>query len=146
LRTVTTTPTQWHTSAGTFDTTKKAQVQFILPELHEGRTIVYKAHIAKQLGRYDMILGRDLLKELGIKLDFGDETVTWDEMTIPMKPENATVMTSYHLDDSPAVDEATKRIKGILDAKYEAANLDEVVAECKHLTDSEKISLRQILD
>ena len=146
LRTVTTTPTQWHTSAGTFDTTKKAQVQFILPELHEGRTIVYKAHIAKQLGRYDMILGRDLLKELGIKLDFGDETVTWDEMTIPMKPENATVMTSYHLDDSPAVDEATKRIKGILDAKYEAANLDEVVAECKHLTDSEKISLRQILE
>jgi hypothetical protein len=34
---------------------------------------------------YGMIIGRDLLRELGILLHFNDETVTWDSDTIPMK-------------------------------------------------------------
>ena len=32
-----------------------------------------------------MIIGRDLLSELGIILDFNGETMTWDESTIKMK-------------------------------------------------------------
>jgi xylose isomerase len=32
-----------------------------------------------------MIIGRDLLGELGIILNFNDKTVTWDTDTIPMK-------------------------------------------------------------
>jgi hypothetical protein len=34
---------------------------------------------------YDMIIGQDLLEELGIILNFNDKTVTWDSDTIPMK-------------------------------------------------------------
>jgi hypothetical protein len=34
---------------------------------------------------YDMIMGRDLLGELGIIMNFNDRTVTWDTDTIPMK-------------------------------------------------------------
>jgi hypothetical protein len=33
---------------------------------------------------YDMIIGRDLLGELGIILNFNEHTVTWDRDTIPM--------------------------------------------------------------
>jgi hypothetical protein len=32
----------------------------------------------------DMIIGRDLLAELGIIINFNDHTVNWDTDTIPM--------------------------------------------------------------
>jgi hypothetical protein len=32
-----------------------------------------------------MIVGRDLLSQLGIILDFDGQTMTWDESTIKMK-------------------------------------------------------------
>ena len=36
-----------------------------------------------------MILGRDVMSELGITLDFKDQTMTWDDLTINMKdPES----------------------------------------------------------
>jgi hypothetical protein len=34
---------------------------------------------------YDIILGRDLLGELGIIMNFNDYMVTWDTDNIPMK-------------------------------------------------------------
>jgi hypothetical protein len=40
-----------------------------------------------------------------------------------MKLEDATTKMHFHIADSPTLDDATKRIKHILDAKYEAANL-----------------------
>ena len=55
--------TKWRTTAGAFMTNKQVDAQFILPELHEGRTICTTAHVTKHLGQYDMILGRDLLRE-----------------------------------------------------------------------------------
>ena len=36
--------------------------------------------------RYDVILGRDLLERLGLKMDFHNHRMTWGERTIPMKP------------------------------------------------------------
>ena len=70
--------TKCRTTAGVFETNKLVDLQFILPELYEGRTICATAHITKQLGQYDMILGRDILRELGIVIDFKEETIIWD--------------------------------------------------------------------
>jgi RNase H-like domain found in reverse transcriptase/Reverse transcriptase (RNA-dependent DNA polymerase)/Integrase zinc binding domain len=139
-------PTKWTTTAGVFETKNIANVQMVLPEFHEGRTIACKAHVAKDLGLYDMIVGRDLLRELGIKIDFSTNTVEWDEAIIPMKPENATIEKAFYVQDSTAVDEATERIKGILDAKYEAADLDDVVTKSLHLNDFQRLSLKKLLE
>ena len=138
-------PTKWKTTAGVFTTTKQVNVQFILPELHEGRTICTKAHVTQHLGQYDMILGRDLLKELGIIIDFANETVTWDEVSAPMKPEDAKEEQHFHITDSKQIDEATERMKGILEAKYEKANLDEIATSCTHLDSVKQQELKQIL-
>ena len=46
--------------------------------------------------------------------------------------------TDYHIDDSVAVKDATKRMKQILDTKYEPDNFDDVVALTDHLTPKEK--------
>jgi Retroviral aspartyl protease len=133
LSTIQSIPTNWTTTAGTFKTTEQVQAQLILPELHEGKTICCNAHVANTLGIYDLIIGRDLLSELGFMLNFKTQTVEWDEIEIPMKPENSTPERSFHIKDSDAIDSATERIKGILEAKYEAADLTKLVSACDHL-------------
>ena len=58
--------TQWKTAAGTFTTKGKCKIRFRLPEFYEHRSVDWKVHVtAKQMG-YDMIIGRDLLHELGM--------------------------------------------------------------------------------
>jgi hypothetical protein len=79
--------TQWTTSTETFDTKYKGEAQMMFIELHETRTITCEGHIASDLGAYDMIVGREILKELCFLLNFKDETIEWDYVNIPMKPE-----------------------------------------------------------
>jgi hypothetical protein len=42
---------------------------------------------------YDIIIGRDLLGELGIIMNFNDHTVFWNTDTIPMKGRDTAL---YH--------------------------------------------------
>jgi hypothetical protein len=73
---------------GQFTTDKTGLVLFSLPELHLKKQISWKFHVddrSKSSSTYDMIIGQDLLGELGIILNFNDHTVTWDTDTIPMK-------------------------------------------------------------
>jgi RNase H-like domain found in reverse transcriptase/Reverse transcriptase (RNA-dependent DNA polymerase)/Integrase zinc binding domain len=139
------TKTQWTTSAGIFETKYKALAPMIFTELHEGKTITCEAHVAPDLGAYDMIVGREILKELGITLNFKEETVEWDEVVIPMKPENAIPEKHFAIADSASLDDATERIKSILDAKYEPADLNKIVKECIHLSKKEQSELFYLL-
>ena len=83
--------TVWKTASGTFRTTALAKVQFALLELHEQKLITYKMHMSKsQLGDYDMVIGRDLMKELGIKLNFDEEVIEWEDHSVPMKDIGAS--------------------------------------------------------
>ena len=49
-----------------------------------------------------------------------------------------TIEDSYYIHDTPHLEETVECIKGILDAKYEPADLDEVVVNCTHLTEEQK--------
>jgi hypothetical protein len=89
LRSIESAPANWTTTAGTFKSTEQTQYQRILPDLHEVRT-QYVVINMLLLGIYDLILGRDLLMNLGIILNFNTQMVEWDDMEIPMKPENST--------------------------------------------------------
>jgi hypothetical protein len=88
--------------------------------------------------QYDMIIGNDLLQYLKIDIKYSTATIQWDQAEIPMRSNEATIEDSFYIHDSPCVQEAAERIKRILDAKYEPANLDEIVHDCTHLTDEEK--------
>ena len=48
-----------------------------------------------------------------------------------MKLRDATIEDSYYIHDSPCLQEAAECIKQILDAKYEPANLDELMASVR---------------
>lgn len=137
--------TNWTTSAGSFTTNQEAIVQIILPELHDKKTITFNCHIAPSLGAYDIIIGRDILRQLGIILNFNQDTIDWDDAIIPMKSEEATMEESFFVPDSSSLDEASQRIKNILDAKYDAADLNLIVNKCSHLTSFQKKDLFKLL-
>eukprot|EP00957_Ditylum_brightwellii_P071468 5432425-Ditylum_brightwellii.AAC.1 len=57
------------------------------------------------LGVYDMVLGRDVLKSLGIVSNNATETITWDDANIPMKTMSARPAESFHIEDPEGVDD-----------------------------------------
>jgi hypothetical protein len=50
---------QWTPSEGDFETKYKAEAQMLFIELHETRSLPCEAHIAPDIGAYDMIVGRE---------------------------------------------------------------------------------------
>jgi Reverse transcriptase (RNA-dependent DNA polymerase) len=145
-------PTTWMTKGGLFTTKSKCLVQFSLPEFYETRVIVWNMHVDESDGpnSYDMIIGRDLLEHLGFALDFGTMQIAWGTSTVPMRQyesvkENDSYIQYNEMIESPAVKNATTRLRQILDAKYEPADLDKITASCVNLTTNEQQSLGQLL-
>jgi RNase H-like domain found in reverse transcriptase/Reverse transcriptase (RNA-dependent DNA polymerase)/Integrase zinc binding domain len=140
------TSTTWSTAGGNFLTSKAVAATFTLPEFSETRIITTPIHIGEQpLSGYDLVIGRDLLGELGIVLDFQGNKIIWGDGEIPMKPRNSTPETSYHIEDpSPLAGEAD-RLSRINDAKYSKADLPEVVAAAKGLNIEQQQKLLTLL-
>ena len=138
-------PTVWQTPAGPVSTNRKVKVQFTLPEMQDDKLIEWECHVIKDLGSHDMILGRDLLEFLGIDIRFSDQTVEWGHTSMPFKETDAQPHDSYYIAEDASLAEASDRLKKILDAKYEAADLDEVVAEQEQLSSDEKAKLKDLL-
>jgi predicted aspartyl protease len=137
--------TTWTTAAGNFTTSCTTKVQFTMPELYDDRVIEWIVHVAKDTGHYDAVIGRDLLRELGITLNFKDNTVKWDDSTIHMRSQTSNAANAYFIRDSTELEDSTTRVKRILDAKYEKADLDATVSNCKHLEPNQKSTLLTLL-
>ena len=92
-----------------------------------------------------LILGRDVLRELSLVIDSHVETVCWNESVIDIKPPDCTQETSYFLNDSAKIAEDTERMSKILDAKYTPADLRKVANTNAHLTNNQKEKLYALL-
>ena len=68
----------WSTKGGTFNTNYVAKCQITLPEMDKNKLITWDCHVDDRTvnSRYDMIMGRDLLRELKFNLDFDDDVVS----------------------------------------------------------------------
>ncbi len=146
------THTTWNTKAGTFSTTKKCKCKFMLPEFHAHRVIEWEVYVddSTSLSTYDMIIGRDLMDAIGLDLLFSENLLKWDNATVPMRDSSLfeepsanpfAELLSMH---DPITTEA-ERIQRILDIKYAPADLNKIVQECTHLTDTEKSALGKLL-
>ena len=140
------THTTWTTLAGKVSTATVAKVQFKLPEFFEDWAIEYHVHLTKKLQNYNMIIGQDLLCKLGININFSNSTCSWEDSIIPMKPlETQQSTSSMAIEESGTLKEATKKLKKILDAKYEPVKIDKVVFGSHHLTFQQKSLLDNLL-
>jgi len=137
--------TIWTTPAGSLNTSTKCQCTFVLPEFFKDKVLEWDLHVTNTLGAYDMIIGRDILSALGMKFDFQTNSVEWDGAVIPMKDGDATEEESYHVQEPEAITDATERIKQILDAKYEKADLEQVAQDATHLTEEQRKQLHSVL-
>ena len=96
-----------------------------LPEFYDNRIVEWEYHVAESLGVYDMIIGRDMLSFLGIDIRFSNHTVEWGTASIPFK-DVAQETACFHVEEPEHLQEATKRLQKILEAKYEPADLEKV--------------------
>ena len=103
-------PKSWYTSNGRFQTNGKAKLRikffeystnreyFIQPDVVEYKVPIYKPW-------FDLILGSNTMKELGIVLDFWTKEITLDEISLPMRDINklstrAQIEKSWSLNNS----------------------------------------------
>jgi hypothetical protein len=135
----------WKTGNGSIETYKRTKAQFVLPELYSNRIIEHTFHLLPTPTGYDMIIGTDLMTDLGIKLNFQDTSVEWEEASMPFKDKDAKIETDLYIEDSRAVRESTSRMKQILDATYEKVELHHIVSECTHLSKTERRQLHEVL-
>ena len=113
-----------------------------MPEFHQHKSVEWEVHVTPQKMHYDIIIGQDLMTELGIIIDYKNHQISWDDATISMKQEDALPPEFFAL---PVPKEDIKKMKSILDAKYSPADLKQVVQDCTHLTTDEQQQLSALL-
>ena len=75
------------------------KTHLILPELYPERIIEHTFHLLPTMIGYYMIIGTDLMSELGLKLNFQDACVGWEDASMPFKDRDATFETAFHVED-----------------------------------------------
>ncbi len=107
--------------------------------------VEYKVGASSPL--YDLIIGKQTLHDIGAVLDFKEKTITIDSVLLPMrnivnlqlKPNVTKALrhNTVQAQEPVSTQNATKRVIEILDAKYDKANLPEIVKDnCPHLEPS----------
>ena len=105
----------------------------------------------KRLNNYDMIIGRDLLTELGIDFLFSSGEMKWAQAIVPMRDPSQLQASEidaleneiYSMHDPETTDAA--RIQSIIDVKYAPQDIDSIVEKCVDLTESERERLKKLL-
>ena len=114
-----------------------------MPEIKISNQISAPFHVTTKKSNYDVIFGKDLLQEFGIKLDIQNHFIEWKDINLPMKPIDCKIRTHFTIQDCKSVRNATKRIKKILDANYEKANLKKIVYSLRYLINDKQSLIRK---
>ena len=81
-----------------------------------------------------MIIGRDLIRLLGIDIHGGDMTIHWDDAAIPWRDIDSPAKDVFALSQHNAPFNAeTKRMKRILDAKYSKDGIKTIAESSTHI-------------
>ena len=91
--------------AGTFRTCAQASahLELELPEFNHTAVINAEFHVTLQESTYDIILGRDLLRSLGLNFNFKENTITWEHVSIDMKPRDCEIKSHFAIAESNSV-------------------------------------------
>jgi hypothetical protein len=83
-------PQSWGTSNGTFVTDRVSDIEISFAEYLASKKVHLQPDIVEySLGDqapmyYDLIIGKQTMHNLGVKMDFQEETITIDEILLPM--------------------------------------------------------------
>ena len=149
-------PNVWTTSNGQFNTNEVATLSVLLPEYSQSKIMSCTADIKRIRSRrsvqYDAIIGVKTLHAWGVTMQFKEKVLEIDGISRPMKDKDAfknetILMNIYNeaLEPQSTKEETARAIK-ILDAKYEAADLNKIVEDnCPHLSRMQRLQLLNLL-
>jgi hypothetical protein len=135
-------PQSWGTSNGTFVTNKVDNIDISFVEYSASKKVCLQLDIVEyslegQVPMYDLMIGKQTMHDLGVKLDFQEKTITIDKILLPMrniinlhlKPRITRVLreNTCSAQEPNSTRSATKRAVDILDAKYEKADLPGII-------------------
>lgn len=158
VKRVRTTPVH-NTLGGTFQTVRKTHVAFQLVQFAPNRTVTHEVAILeddnrtkKDEARPDMIIGRDLIKALGLSLDFSVEppTISWEDSSVPVVPKGYWTKEKI-LETFPisAIDQAEKSFEekspSMIAASYNSAPVDLREFVPNHLSPNQQSDLYSVL-
>jgi hypothetical protein len=154
-------PQSWGTSNGTIVTDKVGDIEISFVEYSARKRVHLQPDIVEyspgdQAPMYDLIIGKQTMHNLGVKLDFQEKTITIDKTLLPMrnianlqlKPRITRALreNTCFAQEPISTRSATKRMVKILDAKCEKADLPAIIREnCSHLTASDREKLLSVL-
>ena len=146
--------TKWKTKNSTFKTDKKCKVKFSLPAFHEHRKVSWNCNVDETdpaFCNYDLIIGRDLMHQLGIDICFSTAEIKWDNASIPMQEvDKLNEQFVKHFEEEllfahdPITTDA-ERIQNIVETKYCPADLLSIATECTLLSKEEQEQLYKLL-
>ena len=132
---------------GTFKTNKICSIIFNMSLFHKHRDITWTAHVdesPRYHSKYDLIIGQDLLKELGTDLNFFNCSMHWNNAEVPIEEpmrlneENINKFEKeLFLPSEPETTDATRK-QHILDTKYSKADLDVLVEKIGEINPEQK--------
>ena len=96
-----------------------------------------------------MILGMDLIIELGLMIDGDNKCTHYKHLTVPFKKVGEEKNINFlkpGVKEPKAAEEAVERVKQILEAKYAPIEPRAIIDKCSHLTEEQKKSLLPILE
>jgi hypothetical protein len=110
--------TKWKTLGGTFATNYESLLDFKFPELSTSKVVPWQAHVddktSSKEAAYDMFMGMDLIKSIGITVDCEQRCIRWGGTEIPLKTR--ATFNNDEILQPDILQEAEKRQNRILDA------------------------------
>ena len=93
-----------------------------------------------------MIIGRDLIRSIGIDIHGAEMTIRWDDSAIPWRYIDSTTNDVFALSQHNApFNSEKKRMKRILDAKYSKADIKTIAESSTHIDPQERNELYTLL-
>ncbi len=135
-------PQSWGTSNGTFITDRVGNIELSFVEYSASKKVRLQLDIVEyspgdQTPMYDLIIGKQTMHNLGVKLDFQEMTITIDKILLPMrnianlqlKPRITRALreNTCFAQEPISTCSSTRRMVKILDAKYEKADLPAII-------------------
>lgn len=129
---------------------------YCLPQFSRRRNITTSFHMFVKCpkDKYDFILGCDLLKDLGLIIDYSASKFMWDDIIVDIVPNGhwtqsriTNIVNSWNDNTKPKYrhDDNEMHITQILPADYKPTNITEVVNQQTHLTADERDQLQRTL-
>ena len=150
-------PTVWNTKGGNFVTEHKAKLRLCFPELDQSKVVTWDCYVdsSDDEPRYDVIIGRDLLKQLKFSLNFDTDEIEcksgpFEGTSAPMKDIDDVLNfngfeIANEIYEGAHVREASERVSRIQAAHYEKADLTKLCKECSHLAPDQQEQLFRLL-